>query len=184
VADENTIVVYITDNGGSTCNFGDNAPLRGTKYTLWDGGIRIPMIWRWPAQLPAGRSTYALISSMDLVATLARAAGASVTQTDGLDIFPALTGTSSTAHDTLHWDCGFQWAVRSGSWKLSWVADDTNTQQLKSYEHAPMGNGWFLTDLSTDLAEQANQYAGHPDVVARLHDLHTAWRAEVGLPAS
>ena len=184
VADENTIVVYITDNGGSTCNFGDNAPLRGTKYTLWDGGIRIPMIWRWPAQLPAGRSTDALISSMDLVPTLAGAAGASVTRTDGLDILPALTGTSSTAHDTLHWDCGFQWAVRSGSWKLSWVADDTNTQQLKSYEHAPMGNGWFLTDLSTDLAEQANQYAGHPDVVARLHDLHTAWRAEVGLPAS
>jgi hypothetical protein len=47
-----------------------------------------------------------------------------------------------------------------------------------------MGNGWSLTDLSTDIAEQTNQYATHPDVVSHLHDLHTTWRTEVGLPSS
>ena len=182
LVDDNTIVVYTTDNGGSTCNFGDNAPLRGTKYTVWDGGIRVPMIWRWPGRLPAGRRTEALVSTLDLVPTLASAAGATVTATDGLDILRTLSGEGGVEHETLHWDCEFQWAVRSGPWKLSWVADNPDTQHLKSYEHAPMGNGWFLANLTEDVAEQRNRMSAEPALVARLHALHTTWRTEVGLP--
>lgn len=183
VAGDDTIVVYVTDNGGSSCNFGDNAPLRGTKYTLWDGGIRIPMLWRWPGQLPAGRSTDALVSTMDLVPTLAAAAGATVEGADGLDILPVLAGSAEVAHKDLHWDCGFQWAVRSGDWKLSWVADDANTRHLRDYEHAPMGEGWFLANLADDIGEQKNQLADQPEVATRLRSLHAEWRAEVGLEA-
>lgn len=180
-AGDDTIVVYVTDNGGSTCNFGDNAPLRGTKYTLWDGGIRIPMLWRWPGHLPAGRRTDALVSTMDLVPTLAAAAGATVEGTDGLDILPVLAGSAPMAHENLHWDCGFQWAVRSGDWKLSWVADDANTRHLRDYEHAPMGEGWFLANLADDIGEQTNQLSAQPEVVEQLRSLHADWRAEVGL---
>jgi arylsulfatase A-like enzyme len=181
LAGDDTIVVYVTDNGGSTCNFGDNTPLRGTKYTVWDGGIRIPMIWRWPERLPAGRRTDALVSTLDLVPTLAAAAGATVDGVDGLDIVPTLAGESKVQHDALHWDCEFQWAVRSGSWKLSWVADDENAQHLKAYEHAPMGEGWFLANLADDIAEQHNLIATEPSIASRLHELHTNWRETVGL---
>ena len=73
-----------------------------------------------------------------------------------------LSGEAEAAHDTLHWDCEFQWAVRSGPWKLSWVADNLDTQHLKAYEHAPMGNGWSLTNLTTDLAEQQNHITTEP----------------------
>jgi arylsulfatase A-like enzyme len=181
VAGDDTIVVYVTDNGGSTCNFGDNAPLRGTKYTLWDGGIRIPMLWRWPGQLPAGRRTDALVSTMDLVPTLAAAAGGTVDGADGVDIRPVLAGTADVAHRELHWDCGFQWAVRSGDWKLSWVDDNASTRHLRDYEHAPMGEGWFLANLSDDIGEVTNQLSAQPEIAARLRSLHAVWRTDVGL---
>jgi arylsulfatase A-like enzyme len=181
-AGDDTIVVYVTDNGGSTCNFGDNSPLRGTKYTLWDGGIRIPMIWRWPGHLPAGRRTDALVSTLDLVPTLAGVAGAAGEGFDGLDIIPTLAGESDLQHDALHWDCEFQWAVRSGPWKLSWVGDDANTQHLKAYEHAPMGEGWFLANLTEDITEQTNHVTTHPQITTHLQSLHATWRTKVGLP--
>ncbi|GAA1605986.1 sulfatase family protein [Kribbella karoonensis] len=180
-AGDDTIVVYVTDNGGSTCNFGDNAPLRGTKYTLWDGGIRIPMLWRWPDRLPAGRRTDALLSTLDLVPTLAAAAGATLEGTDGVDILPVLSGSVEVAHENLHWDCGFQWAVRSGDWKLSWVDDNENTRHLRDYEHAPMGEGWFLANLADDIGEQQNELSAQPEIAARLRALHSSWRVEVGL---
>ncbi|WP_433167734.1 sulfatase family protein [Kribbella sp. CA-247076] len=183
LVDDNTIVVYLTDNGGSTCNFGDNTPLRGTKYTLWDGGIRVPMIWRWPGDLPAGRRTDAVVSSLDLVPTLLSAAGAAVPDADGINLLPVLSGAEgAAAHEALHWDCEFQWAVRAGDWKLSWVGETPQVQHLREYEHAPMGDGWFLANLADDLGEQRNRLAEEPSVVGRLHELHTNWRATVGLP--
>jgi arylsulfatase A-like enzyme len=101
---------------------------------------------------------------------------------DGLDILPTLAGDSAREHDALHWDCGFQWAVRSGPWKLSWVADDENVDHLKTYEHAPMGNGWFLANLSDDLSERQNLIESNAATATRLRELHTAWRENVGLP--
>ena len=117
LVDDNTIVVYTTDNGGSTCNFGDNTPLRGTKYTVWMGGIRVPSLWRWPGHFPAGRRTEALVSTLDLVPTLA-AARRRDRRGDRRPRHPPhpLRGRRKVAHDTLHWDCEFQWAVRSGPW--------------------------------------------------------------------
>ncbi|MFI5693926.1 sulfatase [Kribbella sp. NPDC051586] len=178
---EDTVVVYTTDNGGSTCNFADNTPLRGTKYTVWEGGIRVPMLWRWPGQVPAGQDNDALVSTLDLVPTLLDAAGGE-TESDGLNLLPVLRGESEGAHTALHWDCGFQWAVREGDWKLSWVdGADPQTNYLRDGEHAPMGDGWFLTNLNSDLGEQTNHYTEQPAVVERLTALHAVWRTEVGL---
>lgn len=115
---DDTIVVYLTDNGGSTCNFADNTPLRGTKYTLWEGGIRVPLLARWPAGgLSGGRTFDDLTSALDLYPTLLAAAGASPeswSHCDGVDQLPAWRGEPTTARqESLHWDCGFQWAVRA-----------------------------------------------------------------------
>ena len=178
---DNTLVIYTTDNGGSTCNFADNTPLRGTKYTVWEGGIRVPMLWRWPGKLPAAQQTDALVSTLDLVPTLLAAAGGE-TDSDGLNLLPVLHGDTGSAHTALHWDCGFQWAVRSGDWKLSWV-DAANPQvtHLRDYEHAPMGDGWHLTNLTSDPGEQHNHFIDEPAIAQTLHSLHAAWRAEVGL---
>jgi arylsulfatase A-like enzyme len=181
---DDTLVVYTTDNGGSTCNFGDNTPLRGTKYTVWEGGIRVPMLWRWPAALPSARQTDALVSTLDLAPTLVAAAGGEVPESDGLNLLPVLNSDEDSAHTALHWDCGFQWAVRSGDWKLSWVdGTDPQVQHLSSYEHAPMGDGWHLANLTEDPAEQHNRIDDEPAVAERLQALHAAWRTEVGLNA-
>src|SRR5690625_6659501 len=69
---ENTIVVYLTDNGGSRCNYGRNTPLEGSKYTLYEGGIRTPMLVSWPGVTQPGSVSAALVSSLDLAPTLDR----------------------------------------------------------------------------------------------------------------
>ncbi|WP_228265914.1 sulfatase family protein [Microlunatus elymi] len=192
---ENTMIIYLTDNGGSTCNFGDNTPLRGTKYTVWEGGIRVPFLVRWPGRVAAGSTHSGLVSSMDIYPTALAAAGADPStwqHCDGNPLLPtdlsaaegaiAQPDADNSGHEALHWECGFQWAVRSGDWKLSWVdADSTNVQHLASYEHAPMGAGLRLTDLASDPSEQNDLAAERPERVDQLRTLHEEWRTEVGL---
>ncbi|HIT75349.1 MAG TPA: sulfatase-like hydrolase/transferase [Candidatus Avipropionibacterium avicola] len=179
---EDTIVVYTTDNGGSTCNYGDNTPYRGTKYTLWEGGIRVPMLWRWPGVVEAGSSTDEPVSTLDLHATLAGAAGAERPDgLDGQDLAQVFTGGPGQSR-SLHWECGFQWAVRDGEWKLSWVdAQAPAVAALRETEHAPLGEGLHLARLDRDPGESTNLAAEHPEVVQRLTERHQQWRIEVGL---
>lgn len=140
---EDTVVAYLTDNGGLNCNFARNDPLRGTKYTLWEGGIRVPFLLRWPGGgLPAGVSRAGLVSSMDLYPTLLATAGAdpeAYAHCDGQNLL-ALLRDGAEGHPALHGDNGFQWAVRQGDWKLIWVdADSPTTQGLRDVEKAEPG---------------------------------------------
>ncbi|GAA0715337.1 sulfatase-like hydrolase/transferase [Dactylosporangium roseum] len=182
---EDTVVVYLTDNGGSNCNFADNTPLRGTKYTLWEGGVRVPYLLRWPAGgIPAGRHRDGPVSSMDLYPTLLAAAGAApaaYAHCDGNNLLPLLRHDDRGAtHAVLHWDNGFQWAVRAGRWKLLWVdPDSAEVQGLRDVEKAEPGLGWQLFDLAADPAETTDLAAAEPGTVAELRALHDRWRAEV-----
>ncbi|SEB65244.1 Arylsulfatase A [Paramicrobacterium humi] len=180
IADD-TIVVYLTDNGGSTCNYGDNGKLRGTKYTLWEGGIRVPYLMRWPGVTDPGTTSNALVSSLDLAMTFLRAAGQdSDPDLDGRDLADAAQG--GAGHGELHWDCGWQWAVRDGRWKLSWVDADAETARyVREVEHTEPGAGLALWDLDGDVGETKNLAERHPDVVERLSRVHDAWRERVGL---
>ena len=192
VADD-TVVVYLTDNGGSTCNFASNAPLRGTKYTLWEGGIRVPMLVRWPGaragrsgqegQPVGGERSAAVVSSTDLYPTLLDLAGAPASvydHCDGESLRGALQGAPYAGHEQLHWDNGFQWAVRSGRWKLVMVDESSDgLRGLRQVEHADPGPAVRLHDLVADPSEQHDLSIERPDVLAELEAAHDHWRATV-----
>jgi arylsulfatase A-like enzyme len=186
---ENTIIVYLTDNGGSTCNYGDNGPLAGTKYTLWEGGIRVPFIVRWPAGgWSGGVDRAGVVSSLDLFPTLLTAAGAEPQVTgasDGIDLGPLLAGTSTGGHDQLCWDCGFQWAIRDGDLKLRMVdGESAGALGIRRTEHAEPGTGVMLVDLANDPGETHDLAEELPGEVARLTDAFQDWLASVTSDAS
>lgn len=186
---QDTIVVYLTDNGGSTCNFASNAPLRGTKYTLWEGGIRVPLLVRWTGgPVVAGGRSDGIVSSMDLYPTLLDLAGATREKhahCDGRSLRDALHGEPDTGHDELHWDNGFQWAVRSGRWKMVFVDQDSaGVRGLRIVEHADPGPALRLHDLVADPSEQHDLSASRPDLLMQLRAAHDDWRSTVFASAS
>lgn len=194
---ERTLVVYLTDNGGSTCNYGDNAPLVGTKYSLFEGGVRVPFLVSWPGTVPAGERSQALVSALDLLPTFAAAAGADLSQAaplDGRDLRAAWEvaasapagapgGADGGGHDVLHFDTGFQWAVRTPEWKLRWVDASTgHREQLLAVEHTDIGDGLTLVPLGPgehDESAAADVSAQHPEVVAELTALHEQWAGQL-----
>ena len=182
---EDTIVIYLTDNGGSTCNYGVNLPLRGTKYTLWEGGVRVPFLLRWPGRVPAGVTRTGLTSSMDIVPTALAAAGADAgayAHTDGLDLLAPMDASDGAAdgHEALHWDCGWEWSVRKGDWKLQWVEPGSPVAEaIRDVEHAEPGSGYYLCNLAADPAEATNLHDTEPSIAAELLALHEAWAASI-----
>ncbi len=110
--ERDTIVVYVGDNGGSTPIYADNGPLRGSKYTLYEGGIRVPLIASWPGHFAAGAIHDDVVSTMDLLPTLCASAGAPVpAHVDGRDLGPLLTGEGpAPTRKTLVWDTNHETA--------------------------------------------------------------------------
>jgi arylsulfatase A-like enzyme len=144
--DRDTLVVFLSDNGGPSApglsNGSVNAPLRGSKTTVLEGGIRVPMIVRWPANLPSGKTMDMMVSSLDLLPTFIAAAGGSTDPSEGLSgtsLLPLLTGKSDRPlHGSLMWTYTVGSAIRSGDWKL-----------IRLPDRLPM-----LYHLPTDLTEQ------------------------------
>jgi len=170
---ESTLVVYLSDNGGSTSIYADNGPLRGSKYTLYEGGIRVPMIMHWPQKYPQGKVLNNMVSTMDLYPTILSAAGiTSPTHIDGQDLSPLLSGAEpKLAHDILFWDTGHAVAVRSGKWKYR-VAKDG---QYAKRQQVELQLGEFLYDMDNDPDEKTNLVKVHPKVVAELKNKYQAW---------
>ena len=173
----NTLVIYIGDNGGSTPIYANNGPLRGSKYTLYEGGLRVPLIISWPGKIQSGRLSGNVVSAMDLFPTICAAAGVGVPENlDGQNILPLLTGEApSLQHKTLIWDTSHESAVRQGKWKL---------HTAKSNEHAKRQGvdlelGEFLYDLNSDPGEAKNLSKTHPDILARLKKTHADWRTSL-----
>lgn len=183
---ENTIVVYTTDNGGSTCNFGTNTPLRGTKYTPWEGGIRVPYLVRWQAgEISGGATRNGLVSTLDLTPTLLAACGASEgawADSDGRNQLGLLRGETQLGAEILHWDCGWQWATREGPWKAIWADPESRIATgIRRVEHVEPGRGLGLYHLDDDIGETNNLADQHPNTVEHLIARHRAWRSTVGL---
>jgi len=152
----NTLVVFINDNGGATYGGFHNAPLRGHKGTLFEGGIRVPFLVRWPGVIPEGKTFTQPACATDLLATFLDAAGATESKSsdgDGVNLLPYLAGSKTgSPHETLFWRFNVVAAVRAGDWKLIRIR----------------GEKPLLFDLSKDPAEAVDLAAKEP---ARVDEL-------------
>ncbi|MGE0865300.1 MAG: sulfatase-like hydrolase/transferase [Vicinamibacterales bacterium] len=164
----NTIVIFTNDNGGE--GLSRNGPLSHRKFTLWEGGIRVPAVIRWPGRVPAGRVTPQVGITMDLSASILAATGTTVpagVALDGINLFPILEGRAPVVERTLFWRVRTggldQRAVRSGDMKL---LIDGAVRLL-------------LFNVRTDLAERDDVSQEQPAVVRRLHQQLRAWEKEV-----
>jgi arylsulfatase B len=175
--DKNTVIFYISDNGGSTPIYADNTPLRGSKYLLYEGGIRVPMIISYPKKYIKGTVINNVVSAMDILPTICGLTGLkSPEYVDGNDLNPLLKGANTgIRHDTLVWDTGHEIAVRSGNWKLHIVLNDDNAK----YEMVEVELGEFLCDLEADPGETTNLKDQYPDVFESLKEVHAKWKEEM-----
>lgn len=174
--DRNTLVLFTSDNG-SRCDFGaSNGILRGGKGTAWEGGMRLPMLARWPGTIPAGAVCSELTAAIDFLPTFARLAGAQVHDDrirDGKDIAPLMLGEpgARSPHESFFYYFGDSLsAVRSGRWKL-FVAQMT----MKGGERVRE-----LYDLQLDPGETTDVAQAHPEVVRQLEELADACRQDLG----
>ena len=161
--ERDTLVLFTSDNGphregGANPEFFDsNGPLRGIKRDLYEGGIRVPMIARWPGIVKAGATSPQVWTHWDFLPTAAELGGAPPPRdSDGISMLPALRGKRQRQHDFLYWEFherGFEQAVRMGDFKAVRHAPD-----------APIE----LYDLVQDLAEQRDVAAGHPEIVRKI----------------
>jgi arylsulfatase A-like enzyme len=177
--EENTIVILISDNGGSTPIYADNTPLKGSKYTLYEGGIRVPLLISYPVKYQKGKVSNNMISAMDVLPTLCTAVGIeSPTNIDGMDITQLLTGENeSIEHESLIWDNNAQTAVRKGKWKLRTASDKAKSNS--EYEMVEMEYGDYLYDLKKDIGETPNLASEYPEILKELKNIHTTWRTNL-----
>ncbi len=162
VADE-TIVMFFSDNGGS--GNGGNEPLRGSKSTMWEGGLRVPFLMRWPGRIPAGSVVDGLLTSLEILPTVLAACGAEPPEgmvLDGFDMLPVLRGEEASPRTEMFWQRRSDKAARVGHWK--WI-------------EAAKGSGLF--DLSQDIGETRDLSEQYPEVLAMVRERFEAWRAEM-----
>ncbi len=180
-----TVVFFMADNGPSreTRNWlngtadpyygGSTGLLKGHKFSLYEGGIRVPGIMSWPARIPAGQVIDSPLAAMDIFPTFLRAAGGdpSAYERDGVDILPALAEDQPLPARDLYWEIGGQTAVRRGPWKLV-----LNGQLV---EGAPPEDAVHLANLDEDPGERRNLKDAHPDLTAELTAAARTWRAGI-----
>ncbi len=177
---DNTLVILFSDNGGSPLTAADNRPLRGAKYMLWEGGIRVPFIMRWPNRLPKGEVYPHRVSTLDIAPTCLEAANAeSPKGFDGESMLKEIQqGTPAPSTDRpIFWQFQKQFAVRDGDWKLVKSNDSPGRQPSSRFLGGPAsGNEPCLFNLKDDLSEQRDVYSKYPDVAQRLEALYKEWR--------
>ncbi|MBN2311651.1 MAG: sulfatase [Candidatus Hydrogenedentes bacterium] len=177
---ERTLVCFMSDNGGLRCRFdGDgplvtsNAPLRDEKGTLYEGGIREPLIFRWPGQIKAGVTCATPVSSVDFYPTFLDAAGAAAPANqplDGVSVMPLLRRRGAFERDALFWHYPHYHhstpasAVREGDWKLIEFFEDGHVE---------------LYNVRDDIGETRDWSGDKPQIAARLQRMLAEWRERV-----
>lgn len=169
---DNTLIIFTSDNGPHTEGgadpdyFDSNGPLRGTKRDLYEGGIRVPMIAKWPDNIKAGSKTNHISAFWDVFPTFSEIAGLETPKDiDGISFLPTLLGNidDQENHSYLYWEFhekGGRQAIRKGKWKaVKYNVFDAEKSPVQLY------------DLSQDIAEQRNLADEHPELVKEMEQL-------------
>ncbi len=169
--EQDTLVLFISDNGGPTAQTtSGNAPLRGFKGQVLEGGIRVPYMMQWKGTLPEGKVSDTPVISLDIHPTILAAAGGVLPEDkklDGVNLIPHLAGKKGEApHDRLFWRFGEQCAVRMGDWKMLKLADG----KVELY------------NLADDIGEKNNLAAGNPEKLKELQVAYDQWNAQLVPP--
>jgi arylsulfatase A-like enzyme len=182
---ENTVICFQSDNGPSreSRNWLDGTPdpyyggssgkFKGHKFSLFEGGIRVPAMISWPGRIPGAQVISEPVVSMDFFPTLLKFAGGNPAEyrLDGVDIMPVLTEKAPSPHKEIFWEMDKQTAVRQGRYKF--VLNGVLV------EHGPIAEEVFLSDLETDPGEQKNLAAEKPELAASLKAIAEKWREEL-----
>ncbi len=180
--EDDTLIFFVSDNGGYAGNASYNHPFSGTKSQMLEGGIRVPFIVQWKKRLPGGKVYDQPVSALDILPTAVVAAGGQILpewKLDGVDLVPYLSGQKTGApHEALFWRYNFPldkpeqhgWAVRRGDWKL-------------------VRNGWAQTpvalyNLKDDPGEKKNLVEQFPEKVTELRTAWEAWDLDNVTPGS
>jgi arylsulfatase A-like enzyme len=181
---KDTIIIFQSDHGHSHeerahLGGGSSGPYRGAKFSMFEGGIRVPAIISWPGSLPEGAVRDQIAHSCDWLPTIAELTGVKLLNKDidGKSIVKLIKqNDAQTPHDVLHWQTGRsrpQWAVRQGDWKLIGNPKDTSNK-------APLTakDKLFLVNLKESVNEMKNLAPDHPEITQRLKNLHDQWTAK------
>jgi len=167
---DNTLIFFLSDNGGASNNQSSNLPLKGFKGNKFEGGHRTPFILSWPERVPDGGTYDGLSSSLDIFATSLAAAGLDETPgeaLDGVDLIPHITGIDTTApHELLFWRKEKMAAVRMGKYKMI---------RLDDY-------GFRLYNLEEDLGEMNDLSESQPELLKELISSLEEWETELMTP--
>ena len=172
---ENTLVIYISDNGGSTPIYASNGPLRGSKYTLYEGGIRIPMIVSFSEKYDGGLIENKLVSTLDIYPTICDLIG--LPKQDYMDGV-SLNESLSTKARSLYWHSGHETAMRQGKWKYKTASSNADAK----LEMVELELGEFLYDLEADPGEKHNLIKSEAERAASLRNQFKAWEKELEIP--
>lgn len=168
--DRNTLIFFLSDNGGVQA-VSSNAPFRGGKGQVWEGGHRVPLVACWPGEIKAGQTTDILASSLDLMPTILELTATPYPHhyhPDGVSLAPLLINNKVGKHRTFFWNMEnqeYEYAVRRRQWKL-----------VVTKAGKPL-----LFDLSVDKMEKTDLAAGHPRRVKEMQQAYTEWKRDVGV---
>lgn len=182
--DEDTFVMFTSDNGAASRWGGSNLPLSGWKGSTMEGGQRVPCVMRWPGKIPAGLECKEVASTLDMLPTLAKLAGGAAPADriiDGHDIWPLMSGergAKSPREAFFYYYRDQLQAVRSGQWKLCLALPKDG--ERRSGDQAGDPHTVRLFDLEADIGETTNVAADHPDVVERLTAYAEQARDDIG----
>ncbi|MEZ5942716.1 MAG: sulfatase-like hydrolase/transferase [Planctomycetaceae bacterium] len=171
----NTLVVFMSDHGGDPNYGGDNRPLRGSKATLYEGGIRVPCLARWPGQLPAGEVRKQPATALDWFPTFCSLAGVDSKSLaiDGMDLMPVLTQDESTGSREFYWETGAHSELQRGNWQALRIGDWKWVRSPK--------DGESLFNLKDDPNEQHDLKSTNPlqlrQMQSRADQLAAEYRA-------
>jgi arylsulfatase A-like enzyme len=180
--DQNTLVIFTSDNGSNGGNGGSNSPFKGAKGTTDEGGMRVPCVMRWPEKIPAGTTCDQLVSTLDILPTFISLAGGKVPgdrKIDGHDISDLLFGKegAQSPHEAFFYYHTTQLqAVRSGKWKLVLPQSEKFTGWSKKIKGSPLQ----LFDLEADPGEKNNLAKSNAGVVTRLMSYVKSAREDLG----